>query len=219
MIKHHSSAFRTCAMDELEHMALEELAKRRCFNPQASALVIPGRCDLTIELARKSILVSASDEGDWDEINEQIVKKSEIKAKLRENALFLPIDLKDSNQKITGEPFDVIICRSGLSSVSYGDARTVVRQLMRRLKIGGRLYLSLLGLHSELGSHYPGAESMVTSRFCELAPKIQEKYHIMGPVCLYSERDLLTLILESGFSPLRTFSTTHGNVKGIAVRV
>jgi len=219
MNKQHSSAFRESAMDELEHMALEELVKRRCFNPQASALIIPGRCDLTIELARKSILVSASDEGQWDEINEPLAKKSEVKAKLQENALFLPIALNDFDQKITGEPFDVIVCRQGLSSVTYADARQIVRQLMRRLKIGGRLYLSLLGLHSELGSHYPGAEMMVTSRFCELAPKIREKYHVHGPVCLYSERDLLTLILESGFSPLRTFSTTHGNVKGIAVRV
>ena len=120
---------------------------------------------------------------------------------------------------MVGEPFDVIACRYGLSSLPYLEARDVVRQLMRRLKIGGRLYLSLLGLHSDLGSHYSCRDQLVVSRFCELSPKTQEKYNIQGSVCLYSERDLLTLILEAGCSPLRTFSTTHGNVKGVAVRV
>lgn len=218
MSKQHTS-FRECAMDELENMALEELIKRRCFNPQASALIFPGRCDLTIELARKGVLVSASDENEWDSTNEQLIKTPEIKDKLKENVRFAPVNLTNLGPKMAGEPFDVIVCRYGLSSLPYGTARDVVRQLMRRLKIGGRIYLSLLGMHSDLGNHYTCGDNMVSNRFCELAPKIQEKYNIHGPVCLYCERDLLTLILESGCSPLRTFSTTHGNVKGVAVRV
>lgn len=218
-MKHHNTNFRECAMDELEHMALEELVKRRCFNPQASALVVPGRCDLTIELARKGVLVSASDEEPWDSTNEQLIATPEINNKLRENVRFAPVVLTSLGKKMAGEPFDVIVCRTGLSALPYPIASDVVRQLMRRLKIGGRLYLSLLGLHSELGNHYICAEQMLSNRFCELAPKIQEKYNIRGQVCLYSERDLLILILESGGSPLRTFSTTHGNVKGVVVRV
>ena len=219
MSKHLNSSFRECAMDDLENMALEELVKRRCFNPQASALIIPGRCDLTIELARKGILVSASDEDAWDETNEKVVASAELKPKLRENVRFFPITLTDLGKKMAGEPFDVVVCRYGLSSLPYATARDVVRQLMRRLKIGGRIYISLLGLHSELCSHYPGAEVLVGNRHFELSAKIREKYDIQGKICLYSERDLLMLILESGCSPLRTFSTTHGNVKGVAVRV
>lgn len=219
MIKHLNSNFREGAMDELECMALEELIKRRCFNPQTSALIIPGHCDLTVELARKGILVCASDEGKWDSKAEETLGIAEVQDKVRENVRFFPITLTELGKKMPGDPFDVVVCRYGLSSVPYATAREIVRQIMRRLKIGGRFYLSLLGLHSELGNHYPGTEALVSSRFSELSPKIRDKYGITGPVCLYSERDLLTLILESGSSALRSFSTTHGNVKGVAVRV
>ena len=48
---------------------------------------------------------------------------------------------------------------------------------------------------------------------------LADKYGIAEPVCLYSERDLFLLLLESGASVLRTLTTTWGNVKGVAVRV
>jgi hypothetical protein len=74
-------------------------------------------------------------------------------------------------------------------------------------------------MHSELGDHYAGSELAVEARFCELDPGMALKYGIKDPVCLYSERNLFMLLLEAGGSVLRTFTTTHGNIKGIAVRV
>ena len=46
-----------------------------------------------------------------------------------------------------------------------------------------------------------------------------KKYDITGQVCLYSERNLFMLLLNAGASVLRTMTTTHGNVKAVAVRV
>ena len=45
------------------------------------------------------------------------------------------------------------------------------------------------------------------------------KYGIVGPLCLYTERNLFMLLLEAGASVLRTMTSTYGNVKGVAVRV
>ena len=103
--------------------------------------------------------------------------------------------------------------------VAVGIACGVGEWARDQLKIGGKLYLSILGLHSELGDGYAGAERILSERFCELDPRMAAKYDIPGPVCLYSERNLFTLLLEAGASVLRTFTSTHGNVKGIAVRV
>lgn len=94
-----------------------------------------------------------------------------------------------------------------------------IRQLMKKLRIGGKLYISILGLHSELGEGYAGREQSIYERFARLAPPLADKYGIAEPVCLYSERDLFLLLLESGASVLRTLTTTWGNVKGVAVRV
>jgi len=200
---------------ELERMAVEEAIKRRCFNPHPTALVMPGHCELTFELARKGVMVDASDEGEFGEEEPD----GRFTAGVRSHVFFHPHTLFDNDDKLPNEPFDLIVSRHGLCSVPYEQARAATRRLLRRLKIGGRLYLSILGLHSTLGLNYSAAEKPVKDRFCELAPGIAEKYGIAGPVCLYTERDMFTLILEAGGSVLRTFTTTHGNLKGIAVRV
>ncbi|MDP3440634.1 MAG: hypothetical protein Q8R95_13635, partial [Azonexus sp.] len=80
-------------------------------------------------------------------------------------------------------------------------------------------YLSILGLHSELGDGYADAEVPVEQRFAKLSPALIKKYGITNEVCLYSERNLFMLLLDAGASVLRTLTTTHGNVKAVAVRV
>ena len=99
------------------------------------------------------------------------------------------------------------------------DLGTISQQALDGATIGGKLYLSVLGLHSELGHGYADAVQPIEQRFAELAPALREKYGIRQPVCLYSERNLFMLLLEAGTSVLLTLTTTYGNVKGIAVRV
>lgn len=209
-----NSNFLEGAVDELERMALEEAIKRRCFDTQTTVLVLPGRCHLTFELARKGIFVTAGDTGDLDDpIGHQ------LNAASKQRVRFSSFSLEAAGEALVNEPFDIIICRHGLCALPYPVAKCAVRQLIRRLKIGGRLYLSVLGLHSELGHRYADFEALISERYCELSSDIADKYGIRGAVCLYSERDLFSLVLETGGSVLRTFTTTHGNVKGVAVRV
>ena len=111
------------------------------------------------------------------------------------------------------------LVRRGLCALPYEEARQVIRQLLLKLRIGGKLYVSIHGLHSELSDGYAGVEHNIEERHTELAPAMAEKYGIAGPICLYSERNLFTLLLEAGASVLRTMTTTYGSVKGVAVRV
>jgi hypothetical protein len=101
----------------------------------------------------------------------------------------------------------------------YAQGKALIRELRQQLKIGGKLFITVLGLHSELGENYAGSEQSIYERYSELAPVMAKKYDIRGKVCLYSERDLFLLLLESGASVLRTMTTTWGNVKAVAVRV
>jgi hypothetical protein len=70
-----------------------------------------------------------------------------------------------------------------------------------------------------LGDHYPDSEKRVKERFAALPDDIAAKYGIAGPVCLYSERDLFLLLFDAGASVLKTFTTTHGNVKAVGCRI
>lgn len=202
--------------DELEGSALGECIKRQRVDRLVSVMVIPGNhCELAIQFAHLGARVTVADEPS----QQQGIEGRVLAAGLRDEISFAPCALPTPPESPVGEPFDIIFIRRSLCSVPYTEARQIVRQLLRQLKIGGKLYLSILGLHSELSEGYAGSELSVDQRFCELAPERAKKYAINHPVCLYSERDLFMLLLEAGGSVLRTLTTTYGNVKGVAVRV
>ena len=119
---------------------------------------------------------------------------------------------------LPGAPFDIVSCHYALPFLPYQSALVLVRRLLEMTKIGGRLYFSAFGLHSDLGEGYPDAERLVRDRFAMLQSEMAAKYEIYRSVCLYSERDLFMLLFNAGASVLRTFTTTHGNVKAVAGR-
>lgn len=123
--------------------------------------------------------------------------------------------------EILGEPFDIVVIRRGLCNLRYEEARKIVRKMLLKLRIGGKLFVFILGLHSELddGDGDGDHDQRVEARYARLSPAMANKYGISEPLRLYSERNLFMLLLKAGASVLRTMTSTYGNVKGIAVRV
>lgn len=202
--------------DDLERLIFEEIVRRRRIDRDVHGLVIPAAStDLTIAMAKLECKVTAADKPEF----EGSIRGRILAAGMQDSVHFIACDLAAMREPFPGEPFDVAVCRRGLCDLPYGEARRVVRHLLLQLKIGGKLYLSILGLNSELGDEYPGFDVPLEDRFCALAPAMAKRYELNHPVCLYSERNLFTLLLESGASVLRTFTSTHGNVKAVAVRV
>lgn len=202
--------------DELERYALEECLKRQRVDHRTSILIVPARrCDLAKRFARlEGSIVLANEPACRQEIEGRI-----LAAGIGEQARFAPCGLDDLADELPGEPFDIIMVHYGLCGLPYAQARRVMRQLLLKLRIGGKIFVSVHGLHSELGDGYSGLERPVEDRYAPLAPAMAEKYGIAGPMCLYSERNLFLLMLDAGASVLRTMTTTYGNVKGVAVRV
>lgn len=203
-------------VDELERYALEECVKRQRIDHRVSVLIVSDkRCEMAPKFAHLGADVVIADFPEYaQEINGRILASG-----LREQIAYLPTTLKTLPEKLPGEPFDIIVIRRGVCGLTYPEAREVLHGLKQRLRIGGKLYVSVLGLHSELGQGYAGAEQTIDRRFAPLAPALSDKYSIRQPVCLYTERNLFMVLLEAGASVLRTLTTTYGNVKGVAVRV
>lgn len=202
--------------DEAERLALEECVKRHRISQQVSVLVSPaGNCELAIKFGLLGAEVMALDKASAKhEVEGRILANG-----LADNITFHDIDLANLPENLPGKPFDIIVVRRGLCGMPYDEARKVVRKLLLNLKIGGRLYVSILGLHSAVGDGYPHSEKDVEQRFSPLAPALAKKYDIDHPVCLYSERNLFMLLVDAGASILRTLTTSYGNVKAVAVRV
>lgn len=202
--------------DENERLALEECVKRQRLDRRVSVLVLnSGRCELAAKFARLGAKVTIGDHASM----KRSIEGRILAVGLRDDISFATCELAKLPEALPGEPFDIIVLHRGLCSLPYNEARNVVRQLMFKLRIGGKLYLSILGLHSELGEGYVDHDASVEERFAQLAPALAKKYDIPGEICLYTERNLFMLLLEAGASVLRTMTTTYGNVKGVAVRV
>lgn len=201
---------------ELEQMALEECVKRQRLDHHVSVLIMPAlRSDLATRFAQQGAQVVMADAPDCRSEIEGRILSSEQRNQIR----FVPYTFPALPQNPPTEPYDIIVLHRSLCRLPYGEAKQLIRDLMKKLRIGGKLYLSILGLHSELGDNYPDAGCDIQARFSPLAPERAAQYGIEGPVCLYSERNLFLLLLESGASVLRTFTSTYGNVKAVAVRV
>ncbi len=202
--------------DAIQQLALEDCAKRQRIDHSVSVLVLPaGQCKLAVRFAQLDAQVTVAD---LDERRREIEGRI-LASGLAGNIHFAATELPAPPATDAGAPYDIIVFRHGLCELPYAQAKLLIRQLMQKLKIGGKLYLSILGLHSELGEGYAGREQSIYERYSPLSPSIARKYDIHGEVCLYSERDLFLLLLESGASVLRTLTTTWGNVKAVAVRV
>jgi hypothetical protein len=202
--------------DELERYALEECAKRQRLGRVISVLILPaGDCELAVKFAHLGAAVSLCDQPS----TKQSIEGRILTAGVSDEVRFVPGEVGSLPEGVPGEPFDIIVLRRGLCGLPYDQARKTVRKLLLELRIGGKIYVSVLGLHTELGDDYPGIDVSIEERYAELSPAMVKKYGIHGPLCLYSERNLFMLLLDAGASVLRTMTTTYGNVKGMAVRV
>ena len=205
--------------DELDQLALLESGKRSRASGSVSLLQVDcGEAALGLRLARTGAQVLAVDpDPDTGKRLKQAASALGIEQKFR-------FQVWDSahcldTTPLPGAPFDIVACPHSLSHQPYAHAATLLRRLALMTRIGGKLFISAYGLHSDLGEDYPAADDYVRDRFSTLSPVMADKYGITQPVCLYSERDLFMLIFEAGLSVVKTFTTTHGNVKAVAVRM
>lgn len=205
--------------DELDQLALLESGKRQRTGGTVSVLQLAcGDALLALRLARTGAQVLAVAPVAATGVPLQQAAEA---LGVSENFRFLvwnPEYCLDTTP-LPGAPFDIVACPHSLSGLPYAHAHNLLRRLAMMTKIGGKLFISAYGVHSDLSEAYPDENQPVRKRFAPLAPPIANKYGIAQPVCLYSERDLFLLLFEAGLSVVKTFSTTHGNVKAIAVRV
>ncbi|MGB4467919.1 MAG: class I SAM-dependent methyltransferase [Azovibrio sp.] len=200
--------------DELERLILQEIAHRGRANADSEVLDLPcGEGHHAVAMAKLGARVLAADQSS----RETTVRGRALASAVGDRVDFAAAGLREG--PLPAGPFDLVFCHHGIYRLAYPEARRVVRALLKSLRIGGKLFISAYGLHSALGEGYADAEKAVEERHSCLTPALASAYNITEPVCLYTERNLVTLLFEAGGSVLKTFTTTHGTVKGVAVRL
>ncbi len=214
MDAHYNNNFVPVVSDELEQLILQEIARRSRANATSEVLDLPcGDGHQAVAMAKLGARVLAADQIS----RETAVRGRALAASVHDLVDFTAAQLGDG--QLPAGPFDLVFCHHGIHRLPYPEARKVVRGLLRTLRIGGKLFISAYGLHSALGEGYEHGDRPVEERHARLTPALARCYNIPEPVCLYTERNLVTLLFEAGGSVLKTFTTTHGTVKGVAVRL
>lgn len=190
---------------ELGEIAYKEAAKRLRLNNDVSVLLF-GRDigELAVHMAKVGVKVV---------LDSAVEKPPEVSGLRAMPLAQLAVDA------LPEAPFDLIIGQLALHALPYAQTRDVLQQLRRLLKIGGKLHLSAYGKHSTLGDHYPDNEKRVEERFAELPEALADVYDLHGPICLYSERDLINLLFEVGAPVVHSATSGQGNVRVVAVRI
>jgi SAM-dependent methyltransferase len=203
--------------DGLEQLILREISTRRRANIPSLVLDLPCGDGLrAAEMARAGALVLAADAKN---LEDQVVGNA-LAGNVQEQVDFIPCRLGlDPLPVRANQSLDLVFCHYGLSFMPYAEACKILLTLLKFLRIGGKLYVAMHGLHSVLGEDYHDHDVAIESRFCALSPAVAKCYGIRKKICLYSERDLMRLLITTGGGVLRTFTSTHGAVKGVVVRI
>ena len=220
---------------ELEDLARKEVDKRLRLCNEMSGLVFGSNMgQLASRLAdtrrrlngEVSALVFGHDVGQLaarlaDQGAQVVVDATDKKTPARAGLRTLPFSLDSlpGPDALPEAPFDIIFGQLVLHTQPYARALEAVSKLTHMLKIGGKLYLSAYGLHSMLGDHYPDSGKLVEERFAELPATLADLYNLHGPVCLYSERNLITLLFKVGAPVLQSATGALGNIRAVAVRI
>jgi hypothetical protein len=132
-------------------------------------------------------------------------------AKLR----FFRKDLRALEASDLPDDLRLVYSQRTLHYLRFQESVQLLRTLVPRLVGGARCFLSVSGLHSELGQGYAASVNDLASRFGYLAPEIKKRHGIEEEVCLYSQDDLERLGTASNLKVERIWLSAFGNVKGI----
>lgn len=121
------------------------------------------------------------------------------------------------------------VCKAELSSdlgliysqrffhyLTFDEARVVLNRLTSQLCNGGKVFLSMSGLNSELSEGYSDKNTEIQNRYSTLSEKMAEKHKIHNKVCLYSEQETKHLLQDVGLQIQTITESDFGNIKVIA---
>lgn len=204
--------------DDADQLATQEIGRRMRAGESVYVLDVDDPDGLTaLRLAKAGAHVVATDAS----LDNGLLDEAARTLELGHRVTVLPMDLAESRNwpELPNAPFDLVTCHHAISRLPFSEGRALLRRLLQQTRIGGRILVSAFGLHSDLGDHYPAAEDPVRDRFAPLDRAYAAQIDLHDPLCLYSERELFLLLFDAGASVLKTYTTTHGNVRAVAVRV
>jgi SAM-dependent methyltransferase len=197
--------------DDLDKKMIVDVAK------QVQAGYVPSILDLgcggggqTVRLAAVGALVVGVD------IDDHTDAFSELRATqgIPEGSLEFKLgDISKLAAVLGDQRFDSVCLQRVLHYVPYATALLLLRDLRKRIQLGGKLYSAVTGLESAIGREYKDADKSVVDRFCRLSATAAETFSITQSLCLYTPEEFIVLLQESGWEIEECWVSAFGNIK------
>jgi SAM-dependent methyltransferase len=129
------------------------------------------------------------------------------------NAIFVQKDIRDISSLLVGRQFDYCLAQRTIHYVKYQEAVQILSLLTKHV---ASLYISVSGLESDIGAHYPDAHKAVEVRFAQLDPTEQSTFSITEQLCLYTPEEAAGLLQMAGWEIEELWISAFGNIKAVA---
>lgn len=192
--------------DDLDRLCVAQLQQK------TDALVLDGGCGLgghCLRMVAAGASVLAVDVCDF---TEHFTALREAQQLTKEQLQFVQADLVNLDLPLGTQVSDIVLQR-----VLHYLPNPAAEQLLTQLHMlcSDRLYISVTGLHTAIGEHYPGAQLPVEQRFHTLPPAQAELFSILEPVCLYTQTEFIDLLTNSGWKIEQCWQSAFGNIKAV----
>jgi hypothetical protein len=118
-------------------------------------------------------------------------------------------------------PDEICLCFSQrfLHYAPFERALGILSTVNKTLTSGGRAFISVAGVRSEIGQAHPKRTAALHERFDFLAPHVAQKHNIHAKLVVYHERELGILGEAAGFRIADLSMSEFGNVKGVFEKI
>ena len=124
-------------------------------------------------------------------------------------------DMSQLDDVLGEQQFDGVCLQRTLHYVPYAVALRILIELRKRVRLGGKLYIAVTGIESDIGHEYQDASAVAEDRFCRLNTVNAETFSITEPVCLYTPEEFVVLLQDSGWNIEECWVSAFGNIKAI----
>lgn len=130
---------------------------------------------------------------------------------------FVKSDIRHTGNYLN-KGYHYIYSQRAIHYLPYNDAAVLLNALRGNLvkEFSSKLFISVSGLHSELGNGYTHNDKCIDERFCILNQPMMDKHKILLPVCLYTAEELTSLLTACNYIVEKIYASQFGNIKAIA---
>ncbi len=133
---------------------------------------------------------------------------------------FVSMNISDIKAHNLPKQIHALVFQRVLHYLSYKNTQDILHLVTKQLAEGGKIYISLTGLDSQIGQGYTAKHDPITSRMGHIAVDDQHSFNITEKLCLYSKDEAEQLIQSiPGLHIEKIWISHFGNIKIVVQKI